>query len=86
MTLALIKFLKTETLDEILSRCVAEDGFSMNSLVKSRAIQGYIRSKGLTMPKSPTTVTNSILKFYDIKKNETINVINELKKNMSNFQ
>lgn len=79
------KFIKTRTLEEILSRCVAEDGFSINSIVKSEAINGYVRSKGFDMPKSPTTVTKCILKFYEIKKKETVSIIKELKKKNLKF-
>jgi len=81
----IIRFLETRTLDEILSRCVAEDGFSMSSIVKSQAINGYVRSKGFDMPKCPTTVTKCILNYYQMKKNETINIIKEMKKNNVKF-
>lgn len=79
------QFIKTESLDEILSRCVAEDGYSMSSLLKSRAIKGYIQSKGLIMPQSKSTITSSILKFYNIKKEETIKVLYDLKKRNIKF-
>ena len=61
--------MKIKTMEEILSRCVAEDGFSMNSRVKSQAINGYVTSKGFNIPKNSNTVTKIILKFYEIKKN-----------------
>ena len=68
-------------LEEILSRCVANDGFSMNSIVKSKAINGFVTSKGFNMPKSCNTVTKCILKFFEIKKIETVSIIKDLKKN-----
>ena len=82
---SITKFFKNKTLDEILARCVAEDGFSMNSIVKSHAIKEYVKSKGFDMPKSPTSVTKCILNFYEIKKKETINIIDEFKKKNTKF-
>ena len=57
----------------------------MNSLVKSYAVNGYATSKGFNMPKSSKTVTKSILKFYKIKKKETVSIIKDLKKKNFKF-
>lgn len=79
------KFLKRETLEEILARCVAEEGMTMNTLVKSKAVKGYVSSRGYELPKHPSTITKHVLKYYEIKKSETIGELNNLKKQNIKF-
>ena len=67
------------------SSATAEDGFSTNSIVKSHTVNGYVTSKGFNMPKSSNTVTKCILKFYEIKKIETVSIIKNLKKKNIKF-
>ena len=50
------------------SSATAEDGISMNSIVKSHTVNEYVTSKGFNMPKRTNTVTKCILKYYEIKK------------------
>ena len=57
----------------------------MNSFVKSQAVNGYVTSKGFNMPKSSNTVMKCILKFYEIKKMETVSIIKDLKKKNFKF-
>src|ERR1700690_3966984 len=44
------RFIKAETLPEILAKCAAKDGFSFNAILHSSTIRGYISFKGLSMP------------------------------------
>jgi hypothetical protein len=60
-------FVRRESLEEILSKCVAKDGFSVDSLHKSEAIIGFVKSRGFEMPKSRATVTSYIINFHQEK-------------------
>lgn len=53
------------SLDEILTKCIVVDGLSPNSIVKSEAICGYVRSQHYNMPKSSSSIWNSVDKFYE---------------------
>lgn len=70
-------FSNKESLNEILSKCAAKDGFSFNSIVNSEAINGYVRSRHYNMPKSCNTIREKILEFFEEKK---IEIKNELLK------
>lgn len=71
-------FLKKESLNEILSKCAAKDGFSFNSIVHSEAIKGYVASRHHNMPKSCNTVREKILEFFEEKKLETKSELQKL--------
>jgi hypothetical protein len=58
---SMMNFIKKESLAEILSRVAAVDGMSINAITNSKAIKGYVESKGFKMPKSPTTIHKDIL-------------------------
>lgn len=55
-------------LAEILSRCVAEDGWSVKSIKNSTALNTYLKLKSLKMPSSEATIWNLIDDFYNEKK------------------
>jgi hypothetical protein len=46
-----LNFVRRESLNEILAKCAAKDGFSFRSIVKSEAIRGYVNSRNYVMPK-----------------------------------
>jgi len=77
--------IKKESLEEILSRVAAVDGMSIYAITKSKAIKGYIESKGYKMPLSPTTVTKNIIGYYEKKKIELQNTFQNLKKDNRSF-
>lgn len=48
---AMLKYVsRKETIGEIFSRCVAEDGLSVSVLKKSGVVQAYLQSKQFKMP------------------------------------
>ena len=57
-------------MEELLSKCAALDGFSFNAISKSSAIREFITKRGYTMPNSPKTVKEMVIKFADDKKNQ----------------
>lgn len=63
-------FIRKPTLEETLSKFAAKDGFSFHSIVNSEGLKDYIKLKGWSMPKSCSTVTKLIEKFYESKKVE----------------
>ncbi|KAI8115015.1 hypothetical protein CVS40_12692 [Lucilia cuprina] len=65
------------SLDEILSRAVAEDGFSINSVCKSKLLKSYLKSLKMEMP-SQMTAWKQIYSFYEQKKIEYINIFEKI--------
>lgn len=76
---SVLNFLKKESLNEILARIAAVDGMSIKAIAKSRAIIGYVTQRGYKMPKSPTTISNRINKFYETKRDQLREVFKKLK-------
>ena len=60
-------FSKKESLNEILSKCVAKDGFSFNS-INSETINGYVMRRHDNMPNSCNTISNKILEIFEEKR------------------
>lgn len=81
----ILKFLRRESLGEILAKCAASDGFSFNAIAKSEAIQDYVKSRNFNMPKSPKTVAKHVLDFYEEKKIELTKKIGKLVENGTKF-
>lgn len=64
----IFKFLIRESLNEILAKCSAWDGFSFRAISRSEAIKGYVLSKNYEMPKSETTIRGHVMQFAEEKK------------------
>lgn len=77
-TSLITNFIKKESLNEILSKCAAKDGFSFNAIINSEAIRGYVVSRNYNMPKSCATIRGKIFEFFEEKKNETKNELKRL--------
>lgn len=78
-------YYKRETLAEILSKCVAQDGFSVRSVTKSDAIKGYLKSRLYTMPSSRATVMNHVMSFSLEKQENLTSYLSSLKKDGQKF-
>lgn len=61
------------SIEEILSRAVAEDGLSINSVHKSKVIKSYLNSLHMETP-SQMTIWKNIFSFYEQKKLEYISI------------
>ena len=68
---AMFSFVSRESLHEIISKCAAKDGISFSTIVKSEAIQGYVKSRNYKMPSSASTVQKLVAEFFEEKKAET---------------
>jgi predicted HicB family RNase H-like nuclease len=77
----MLPFVSRESLHEIIAKCAAKDGISFSTIVKSEAIQGYVKSRNYKMPTSSTTVQKLVAQFFEEKKEETKN---NIKKKISN--
>lgn len=84
-TALITKYLKKQSLSEILAECAAENGFSVSGILKCKAIRGYLRSLGMEMPKSATTIWERIIEFYAIQIDEQKKKIIELKTTNNKF-
>lgn len=72
-------------INEILARCVAQDGMSVRAVQQSKIICDYLYMKGLQMPSSENTIWNLIEKFYDVKKQEMIEKLKCIKQQNGRF-
>lgn len=77
------KFLKKASLAEILAKCAAKDGFTIEGITNSSALKEYVNMKGYDMPKSPKTVFKLVLSFADVlKENLKKQIAEKLAKNI----
>lgn len=75
----MLKFVKRQSVIEILARLVALDGFSVNAIAKSEFIRESITSRGCELPKANLNIMAHVLCFYEEAERDTINRIKELK-------
>lgn len=61
-------FLKQDTREQIVSKLVAVDGFSVNAITNSSFIREALRDKGYSLPRNPNLVMEIIYKQYDVTK------------------
>ncbi|XP_077299726.1 uncharacterized protein LOC143920672 isoform X3 [Arctopsyche grandis] len=76
---------KTETLPELLAKCVAHDGFSIKDIVNSTALKEFFNKRGYQMPQNPLTVKTMILEFYNQRKLELRDELLKFKESGSRF-
>lgn len=72
---SMLKYVKRQSLSEIVARLAAVDGFSINAITKSDFIRQSITARGFSLPKSRTTVMKLICQYYDCDKIQTKNEI-----------
>lgn len=61
-------FIKKESIEEIVSKLAAVDGFSINAIAKSEYIRKTLSDKGMILPKNPSHVMNMVKSQYHIAK------------------
>lgn len=76
---------KRKSLEEIISKLAAMDGFSINSLTNSSFIRESLQQQGYSLPKNNSRVMDLIHTFYDNAKRETIITLDSIKKNRKKF-
>lgn len=81
----ILKFVKRESLGELLAKCAAKDGFSIHAITNSSAIREFIHKRGFEMPRSRNTVKKLIIQFYEQKREELKNNLNTRKNNEQKF-
>lgn len=66
-------FLKNEeSIEEIVSKLAAVDGFSINAIAKSEYIRKTLSDKGMTLPKNPSHIMNMVKSQYHFAKQQVI--------------
>lgn len=78
--ISISNFIKRSSLEEIVSKLAAFDGFSINSITTSSFIRESIQQRGYSLPKNNSRVMDLIYTYYDKAKSETINELDRIKK------
>ncbi|GFT21020.1 BED-type domain-containing protein [Nephila pilipes] len=66
---------KKETLEEIVSKLVCVDGFTVNAITKSNFIRKSLHDKGYSFPPNPSDVMKLVYKQYNVIKARVTNEI-----------
>ncbi|GFY34278.1 BED-type domain-containing protein [Trichonephila clavipes] len=66
---------KKETLEEIVSKLVCVDGFTVNAITKSNFIRQSLHDKGYSFPPNPSDVMKLVYKQYNVIKARVTNEI-----------
>ncbi|GFS71043.1 BED-type domain-containing protein [Nephila pilipes] len=66
---------KKETLEEIVSKLVCVDGFTVNAITKSNLIRKSLHDKGYSFPPNPSDVMKLVYKQYNVIKARVTNEI-----------
>ncbi|GFX27132.1 BED-type domain-containing protein [Trichonephila clavipes] len=66
---------KEETLEEIVSKLVCVDGFTVNAITKSNFIRKSLHDKGYSFPPNPSDVMKLVYKQYNVIKARVTNEI-----------
>ena len=82
---SLSSFFKNVTIGELLGKCAAKDGFSLNAILKSEALKEFIQKRGYVMPRSATTIHKHILDYYQLKIDDLKNKLHMLKAHGNKF-
>jgi hypothetical protein len=70
---------KQQSLGEIVSELAAKDGLTIRQITRSEFIRDSIQRRGFKLPNNETDVMNIILKYYEQKKKETIELLRQLR-------
>ncbi|GFX19513.1 BED-type domain-containing protein [Trichonephila clavipes] len=71
----ILKKKKKETLEEIVSKLVCVDGFTVNAITKSNFIRKSVHDKGYSFPPNPSDVMKLVYKQYNVIKARVTNEI-----------
>lgn len=71
-----------KSLDEILTKLVAKDGISVNTVCNSYLYGSCCPREEVKLPIGGQNVMNLVHKFYQIAKDKTIDEISKLKENI----
>ncbi len=76
---------RKESLEEILARLAAEDGFPVSAITNSRFIRSSLPERGHFLPRNPSQVMKLIQKFFDLVIQSMKHEIAEVKKRKGRF-
>lgn len=72
---------KKRTIEEIVSELAAKDGFTINAISKSDFLRESAKALGFTIPRSPTSIMQTIHSYFKSMKDELIVFFDDLTKN-----
>lgn len=78
-------FLKENTMEMMISRMTAKDGFSFNSFCKSLDLRYLFQKSGYKLPLSSNTIRSIVIKFSESVKANMINEIQQLQTQYQKF-
>ena len=87
-TKSLDRFLNTninESMEHIISKLAAVDGFSINAISRSEFIRNSLRSQGHILPRGPTDIFTLIYKYYENEKQKIITKIKLMESKYEKF-
>lgn len=64
---SMLHYVKRESLGELLAKCAALDGISINTITKSTAIKEFVINHGYEMPKARATVKKNNFRILQTK-------------------
>lgn len=76
---SLFKYVKRESLCEIIAKMVSLDGFSVKAVTNSSFIRQSLNSRGFHLPTDANTVMNLVHEFYNTAKKQLSEEIHKLK-------
>ena len=76
-------FIIKETIEEIVSKLAAEDGFSIRKITTSKFLHQSFSLRGMSLPADEKSVLALIHNFQEKSK---LQIINEIKKDISEFK
>ena len=71
-------FINENSMEAIISRMIAKDGFTFNAFCKSIDLRNLFLKSGFRLPSSPNTIRSIVLTFSDSIKTDMINKFRKL--------
>lgn len=78
-------FIKKNSMEKMISRMVAKDGFSFNVFCKSNDLRNLFLKSGFTLPTSPNTIRAIVSTFCDSVKTDVVNQFKKLQEQDQKF-
>lgn len=78
-TTVLNKHEEQETIEEIVAKLIAKDGFTISGIARSEFIRQSIKKRSMTLPQQPSDVMNLVFKYYNTVKEQVVKSIQAMK-------
>ena len=78
-------FVKENSMEKMISRMIAKDGFTFNTFCKSVDLRSLFLKSGFKLPTSPNTIRSIVITFSDSVKADMINKFTRLQEQNQKF-